>query len=254
MSVVIIVDGEKHPYERERYFSYRDYANNVEVREMLSNNLNIEGSFKATFRGSNNAFYRNREPDLDNILLYNMGITRAYDSFVLEKDIGPQYENVEYFYIVRENVSTEDYDDSSAYSLDTGYLELTDNREVYNYYNSFREWLSRQSEFDMERYKKLFNGKRLELVIKYKGHYQISEYPFIKHAVDGIVSALQRNNRNKKNVNPQSPAMCVLEGNEAITASGRWNPQDDLLDKIIVIKEEANNDNFIHIRIRSIGN
>ncbi len=267
MSVIIKVNGMETFFSRERenrYFSYNEMQNNRDIRNDLKSNINQErgenkGVLEAIFYGSENAF-NGRNPDIDNILLYNMGLsTKSFQIICLEKKI-EQNRDTLYEYNVKDS-SVEDVlqklgnDYTINADIDGNSKEERCLGVTIFFYNKFREWLT------TSKINTSFGNSPFELVIEYNGHHSLSESSFIKHAVDGTVSAMQSCDRNlfeeleRHNVCPKVPELAILDGENVIcinemTNRVNWHPQDHLIKKLVVIKN-PNLEHYMRIRIKA---
>ena len=250
-----------------RYFSYKEMQNNRVIRIALQSNINLErgknkGVLEAIFYGSENAFNGRMpdEPDLDNILLYNMDLsTSKFQIICLEKRIEPNRTDTLYEYNVKDS-SVEDVlqklgnDYTINAEIDGDSQEERRLGVTVFFYNQFRKWLT------TNKCNTSFGSSSFELVIEYNGHHSLSESSFIKHAVDGTVSAMQKCDFNRieelklKHVDPGKPELAILDG-ENVISFGRnnnvnWHPQDHLISKLVVIKN-PNLEHYLRIRVKA---
>lgn len=258
MSVKIIVRNNNNSEtsislpDRNKFFSYQGNGGiDINDRSWLKDELAMCNSatlLEAVFSGSRYSFNR-IEPDLDNILLYNMGIsTRSYKAVVLEKDISQEKNQpIIYKYSTFEK-DLEISESDNNYLIKTCSLNI-ENRSVESFYRAFRGWLIKKAKtIDVVSLRDEFSNKRLELVIEYNGRYSLSESSFIKPAVDGIISALQTDNTEFGFPNTD---LCILTGNSAKNERG-WSPMDDLVNKLVVVKTDSDgNGDSIRIKIDS---
>lgn len=267
MSVTIKVNGTiLNTFDlRNRYFSYNEMQNIREIRNALQLNINLErgknkGVLEAIFYGSENAF-NGRNPDIDNILLYNMGLsTKSFQIIYLEKRIEQNRRTdtlYEYNVInssVKDVLRTLGNDYTINAEIDGDSQEERILGVTRFFYNKFREWLT------TSKINTSFGDSPFELVIEYKGYHSLSESSFIKHAVDGTVSAMQRcdiysiEELNQKHVFPIDPEFAILDG-ENVISIGRnnnvnWHPQDHLISKLVVIKNPGL-EHYLRIRVKA---
>lgn len=266
MSVTIKVNGIKTFDSSERgyrYFSYSEIKNNKPTRNELQTKINEErgenkGLLEAIFYGSENAF-NGRKPDIDNILLYNMGLsTKSFQIICLEKKI-EQNRDTLYEYNVKDS-SVEDVlqklgnDYTINAEIDGDSQEERRLGVTVFFYNQFRKWLT------TNKCNTSFGSSSFELVIEYNGHHSLSESSFIKHAVDGTVSAMQScdiyniEELNQKHVFPIDPEFDILDGENVISIginnNVNWHPQDHLISKLVVIKNPKL-EHYLRIRVKA---
>ncbi|MBQ3831208.1 MAG: hypothetical protein II813_09880 [Spirochaetales bacterium] len=272
MSVTIKVNGTilktfDSSERGNRYFSYSEIKKNKPTRNELQTKINEErgenkGLLEAIFYGSENAFNGRMpdEPDLDNILLYNMDLsTSIFDIIYLEKKIDSNRTDTLYEYNVKDS-SVEDVlqklgnDYTINAEIDGDSQEERCLGVTIFFYNKFREWLT------TSKINTSFGDSPFELVIEYNGHHSLSESSFIKHAVDGTVSAMQKCDFNRieelklKHVDPGKPELAILDG-ENVISIGRnnnvnWHPQDHLISKLVVIKNPRLK-HYLRIRVKA---
>ena len=209
---------------------------------------------KATFTGSYNAF-RSPKTDLDNFLLYNMRLsTSGFQSITLEKIIIPNATDIKYEYFI--NNEQEELVGEYSIVAEINGIEYRGTNVTVFFYNKFREWLCERNGSIQS-----FNASPIELIIEYNGPHTLSESSFLKHAVDGIVSAMQRCNLNSEELNPRNvypidTDLSILNGDNVISIRNErvnWHPQDHLVYKLVVIKNPGL-ECYLRIRIRAFNN
>ena len=258
---------EMYEIKTEKYYSYsNDYDKDKKkdirwpLRDAVKAIRTKTGVLKAVYNGS--PFNLVQEPDIDNILLYNMRLaTSGFQVISLLKIIESDRKITLYQYDIRDNclLNNELESIKGAFPIDANIDGSNQEERRFGvtvfFYNKFRKWLNGHREI------KHFPDSHLELIIEYRGSHSLSESSFIKHAVDGIISAMQRCDedperlRNYK-IETCDPQLCIFNGDNVIRIHENkviWNPQDHLVYKLVVIKNPGL-ECYLRIRIRAFNN
>lgn len=248
------------------YFGYNVIKYNENEQRCFKSPIEDgEGVLYASFSGPEGVFGK-REPDLDNLLLYNMKLEpRNYRAVILEKKLSPDNKtNTEYNYQIGSTVP----DISGEFVIDTGYLFFTkeptgEGDKVIFFYNLFREWLCKQKEKDINSIEENLKDKDFGMAIYYNGQSNLSESGFIKRVIDGVISAMEAFNPSTRirdnyrqaidrgDINPGCCKTSVLPSDNHFTINGNgWNPQDHLLNKVVIIKNNDQNQKPYFFRVQ----
>lgn len=243
------------------YYDYNSIKRDDRIVRLRDTIRKAGGYLRATFTGSKDSF-RREETDLDNILLYNMRLaTSGFQVISLLKIIESDRKITLYQYDIRDNclLNNELESIKGAFPIDANIDGSNQEERRFGvtvfFYNKFRKWLNGHREI------KHFPDSHLELIIEYRGSHSLSESSFIKHAVDGIISAMQRCDEDPERlrnymIETCDPQLCIFNGDNVIRIHENkviWNPQDHLVYKLVVIKNPEL-ECYLRIRIRAFNN
>lgn len=197
-----------------------------------------------------------KEPDLDNVLLYNLHIRTQYcNHIILERKRGESDPTYLYSKTIPENKRNFKEIVSFDFQLDS---QNTTVKEIYKVYKAARKKFIEEfnknkslSQIDINKI-----NERLALVIKYSGTKKLTESGLIKPLIDGIISAMHKPCKAPENfvlpdeyleeeVDQQSGIgiMTCADGRKLFQKHGengiQFNPNDHLLDYIEIIKQET---------------